>query len=205
MHPIEDINIKNIVTQFIKYEPNTEEGVIALLAYTLLRDKNLHSDIKELLDELDIGNISADTNIGEEELEQLVKSFEKRREFSLVVGADLYRSSRADSIAKYIALLERYFNFNLIVIPPATNGLGVSLICDLDDEVEGYTIGYNVERVTYTSLSCFKGGWEEFKEFWPFFLISSREGNLTEHSIRIKKSWWPFNWLGSRLMGGIIF
>ncbi len=94
-----------MVTQFIKYEPNTEEGVIALLAYTLLRDKNLPSDIKELLEELDIGNISADTNIGEEELEQLVKSFEKRREFSLVVGADLYRSSRADSIAKYIALL----------------------------------------------------------------------------------------------------
>ncbi|NPA61793.1 MAG: 2Fe-2S iron-sulfur cluster binding domain-containing protein [Epsilonproteobacteria bacterium] len=156
MHPIEDINIKNIVTQFIKYEPNTEEGVIALLAYTLLRDKNLPSDIKELLDELDIGNISADTNIGEEELEQLVKSFEKRREFSLVVGADLYRSSRADSIAKYIALLERYFNFNLIVIPPATNGLGVSLICDLDDEVEGYTIGYNVKG-DFT-LSALGGG-----------------------------------------------
>ncbi len=140
----------------IKYEPNTEEGVIALVAYTLLRDKNLPSDIKELLEELDIGNISADTNIGEEELEQLVKSFEKRREFSLVVGADLYRSSRADSIAKYIALLERYFNFNLIVIPPATNGLGVSLICDLDDEVEGYTIGYNVKG-DFT-LSALGGG-----------------------------------------------
>ncbi len=64
MHPIEDRAIQNIVTQFIKYEPNSEEGVVALLTYTLLRDKNLPSDVKELLDELDIGNISADTNVG---------------------------------------------------------------------------------------------------------------------------------------------
>ena len=145
MHPIEDRDIQNIVTQFIKYEPNTEEGVVALLAYTLLRDKNIPKEVKELLDELDIGNLSADTNIGEEELEQLSKSFEKRRKFSLVVGADLYTNPRAENIAKYIALLEKYFNFNLIVIPPATNGLGVSLICDLDDEVEGFTIGYNAK------------------------------------------------------------
>jgi NADH-quinone oxidoreductase subunit G len=145
MHPIEDKSIQNIVTQFIKYEPNTEEGVVALLAYTLLKDKDIPKEVKELLDELDIGNLSADTNIGEEELEQLLKSFEKKKRFSLVVGADLYTSPRAENIAKYIALLEKYFNFNLIVIPPATNGLGVSLICDLDDEVEGYTIGYNVK------------------------------------------------------------
>ncbi len=156
MHPIEDKSIQNIVTQFIKYESNTEEGVVALLAYTLLNDRDVPKEVRELLGELDIGNISADTNIGEEELEQLAKSFLKRKRFSLVVGADLYTSPRAENIAKYIALLERYFNFNLIVIPPATNGLGVSLICDLDDEVEGYTIGYNAKGDF--NLSALGGG-----------------------------------------------
>jgi NADH-quinone oxidoreductase subunit G len=29
------------------------------------------------------------------------------------------------------------------MIPPKTNSLGVALICDLDDEANGYTIGYN--------------------------------------------------------------
>ena len=29
------------------------------------------------------------------------------------------------------------------MIPPKTNSLGVALICDLDDEAKGYTIGYN--------------------------------------------------------------
>jgi len=48
-----------------------------------LREKNLPSDIKELLEELDIGNISVNTNIGEEELEQLVKIFLRRGESSL--------------------------------------------------------------------------------------------------------------------------
>jgi len=145
MHPIEDLSLVNIVTQFIKYEPNTEEGVVALLAYTLLKSKDIPNEIRELLEDLDIGNLSADTNIGEEELEELLRAFYKREKFSLVVGADLYTNKRAESIAKYIALLEKYFNFNLIVIPPATNGLGVSLICDLDDEVKGFTIGYNAK------------------------------------------------------------
>jgi NADH-quinone oxidoreductase subunit G len=43
MHPIEDSNIGNIVTQFIKYEVGSEEGATALLANTLLQDKDRKS------------------------------------------------------------------------------------------------------------------------------------------------------------------
>ncbi len=37
MHPIEDATLRANITQFIKYEVGSEEGVAALLAYTLLR------------------------------------------------------------------------------------------------------------------------------------------------------------------------
>jgi len=34
---------------------------------------------------------------------------------------------------------------NVVVVPPAGNALGVSLICDLDDEVEAPSVGYNAD------------------------------------------------------------
>ncbi len=145
MHPIEDEELSNIVTQFIKYEVGSEEGVVALLVDTLLRDIELPKNIRAILDELDIGNLSAESNVGEEELEALQKSLIKKRGFSLVVGSDLYAHPRATNIAKLLALLEKYAEFNVVFVPPEGNTLGVSLICELDSTIESPTIGYNVE------------------------------------------------------------
>ena len=145
MHPIEDLEMKNIVTQFIKYEAGSEEGVAALLTDELLREVELPKTIRDFMDDLDIGNLSAESNIGEEELEALRKSLIKKSDFSLVVGSDLYAHPRASEIAKLLALLEQYADFNVICVPPAGNAMGISLICDLDDAVEGKTVGYNAK------------------------------------------------------------
>ncbi len=143
MHPLEDPEIQNIVTQFIKYEAGSEEGVAALLAETLLKEIELPKTVRTFLDDLDIGNLSAESNIGEEELEALRKSLIKKSGFSLVVGSDLYAHPRASHIAKLLALFEVYGGFNVICVPPAGNAMGISLICDLDDKAEGKTVGYN--------------------------------------------------------------
>ncbi len=145
MHPIEDSEMQHIVTQFIKYEAGSEEGAAALLAHTLLADADIPESVRSVLDDLDIGNLSAESNIGEEELEALRKSLLKRHGFSLVVGEDLYAHPRAEQIAAWVALLERYAGFNVICVPPAGNAIGVSLICDLDEVAEGKTVGYNVK------------------------------------------------------------
>ena len=143
MHPIEDPEMKNIVTQFIKYEAGSEEGAAALLADTLLKETELPKTLRDFFDDLDIGNLSAESNIGEEELEALRKSLIKKSGFSLVVGSDMYAHPRAAQIAKLIALLEAYAGFNVLCVPPAGNAMGISLICDLDETVEGKTVGYN--------------------------------------------------------------
>jgi len=145
MHPIEDSEIQHIVTQFIKYEAGSEEGAVALLAQTLLADGDIPDTVCQALADLDIGNLSAESNIGEEELEALRRSLLKRHGFSLVIGEDLYAHPRAEQIATWVALLERYAGFNVICVPPAGNAMGVSLICDLDDAVDGKTVGYNVK------------------------------------------------------------
>ncbi len=146
LHPIEDASMAKIITQFIKYEVGSEEGVAALLVDALLSNLELSDEVKEFLDSLDIGNLSAESNVGEEELEKLAASFEKKSRRSLIVGADLYGHPRAMEIAKLLALFEKYGEFNVILVPPATNALGISLICDLDDEdTEEQSVGYNIK------------------------------------------------------------
>jgi len=143
MHPIEDNEIKNLVTRFIKYEAGSEEGVIALLAWFLLKNKNIDKEIKEYFDELDIGYISAESSVSEEEIEAINLDLWKRKKFTLVIGEDIYNHPRVENIAKLVALIEKYSDFELLVIPPASNSLGVSLICDLKKEASGFVVGYN--------------------------------------------------------------
>ena len=143
LHPMEDARIQNLVTQYIKYEVGSEEGVAALLAATLLSDKALPASLAEVLDDLDIGNLSAESNVGEEELEALQKSLWKKEGFTLIVGADLYNHPEAENIARFIAAIERYGDFKVLIVPPATNARGVAEICTLSEAAEGYTVGYN--------------------------------------------------------------
>jgi NADH-quinone oxidoreductase subunit G len=42
-------------------------------------------------------------------------------------------------------LIEKYTAFELVMIPTLTNTLGVSQICDLDENAGAYSIGYNTE------------------------------------------------------------
>ncbi|HIP61673.1 MAG TPA: NADH-quinone oxidoreductase subunit G [Sulfurovum sp.] len=71
------------------------------------------------------------------------KMMKKKENFSLMVGEDLYYHDRAENLAALVALVEKSCDMDVIIIPPKSNALGVSLICDLDDEPTGYTIGYN--------------------------------------------------------------
>ncbi len=145
MHPIEDKNISNIVTQFIKYEPSSEEMVLALLVDTLLRDKKLPDNITALIKSFDIGNLSAESNVSEEELEALSKSLINKNGLSLVVGADLYSHPRAKNIAKMVGLIDKYSDFSVVVVPPTGNAMGIAQICELDDKIEGKSIGINAK------------------------------------------------------------
>ena len=182
MHPLEDLEMKNIVTQFIKYEPQSEEGVAALLVEVLLRDVEVPEKVKAFLDDLDIGNLSAESNVGEEELELLRKSMIKKHGFSLIVGADLYAHPRAEQIAKILALVEKYTDFNVVCVPPAGNAMGVSLICDLDDEATGKTVGYNVEAdFTLSAL----GNAKESDNSLDMPALNQQEGTLTTNDKRV--------------------
>ncbi|MCW8895691.1 MAG: NADH-quinone oxidoreductase subunit G [Sulfurimonas sp.] len=159
-HPMEDVLMQNVTTQMMKYEVGTEEGVIALLASAILSDADLDESEKAFFDDLDLGYIYAETNLGEEEFSLMMKSFSRAKNRVLIVGNDLIAHERSDNIAKLVALIEKYSDFSIVVVPREVNTLGVSLINTLDiDEDIIDVVGYNdngnfvISSLEYANLS----------------------------------------------------
>lgn len=145
-HPMEDALMQNVTTQLMKYEVGTEEGVLALLADAILKDADLDEKERAFFDDLDLGNIYAETNIGEEELSFMMKSFSRAQNRVLIIGNDLIAHERSDNIAKLAAIIEKYSSFSLVIVPREVNTLGVSLINSLDkDEEISDVVGYNAK------------------------------------------------------------
>lgn len=69
----------------------------------------------------------------------------KKDTFSLMVGEDLITHPNAENLAKLCGIIDRYTDFTVVIIPTQTNTLGVSQICTLSKEVEGFSVGYNMK------------------------------------------------------------
>jgi NADH-quinone oxidoreductase subunit G len=98
--------------------------------------KEVEVDDNKLLSMLD-----APDNFGE----TLDKFLKKKETFSLVVGPDLYNHPNSKNCARLVAMIEKYSNFKVIIIPTLTNSLGVCLINELSDDEGEFSIGYNTK------------------------------------------------------------
>lgn len=147
MHPLEDTLMQNVVTQFVKYEVGTEEGVMAMLAQALLAGRETNKTTEAFLEGLDDGYLSAESNVGEEELAKVAKQFVRAKAKTLVLGGDLFAHPRAENIAKLAGLLARFGGFRAVIVPREVNTVGASLICalDMDDGDNAGVVGYNAD------------------------------------------------------------
>ena len=110
-------------------------------------------------------------------VEELDKNLKKKDAFSLIVGADFYTHPNSKNLARLVALLEKYSDFELVMIPPLTNSLGVALICELDANKGDFTIGYNTQA-DFT-LSALGDGDLDMPA------INQQEGTLTSINKRV--------------------
>jgi len=78
-------------------------------------------------------------------METLEKNLNKKDSFAMIVGEDMYNHPNSKNIARLVALVEKCSEIKLTIIPPLTNSLGVSLICELDDKRGSFTVGYNTK------------------------------------------------------------
>jgi NADH-quinone oxidoreductase subunit G len=142
IHPVEEYAVANVVSMFIKNEVGSEEAALAMLADIFVEDK---SKQKEFFDSLDFGYLCGESNISEEELETLKQKYARKNNPVLIIGEDVINHPRAKNIAKIVGYIQKCSPFKVIVMPPVTNSLGVSLICELDKPQDGFSVGYNVK------------------------------------------------------------
>ena len=167
INPVSDPRLERVLTQSIRYEVGTEEGVLALLVKTLATQPE--PALARWLSDLDEGNLSAESNVGEEELAALKKRLMGADKKTIIAGNDLYAHPRSEAIATLLGFL-RHQGFEILMVPPETNALGAALLCELSDEAEGFCVGIGCEGDwTLTDLPAF----------------SQKEGTLTTLDKRV--------------------
>jgi NADH-quinone oxidoreductase subunit F len=114
----EDLSLQKNAKAYIKYEVGSEAGVFALIAKTFLKDAQIPDNVKKYLEELDEGYLSAESNVGEEEIEEIMGILAAPSSF-LLLGCDLYEHYDADLIAGLIALIARFKSVKVSVLSEA--------------------------------------------------------------------------------------
>jgi len=114
MHPIDNIDLKLYYTQFIKYEVGSEEGVCALFLDAFVKQSN--ESVQAYIDDLDLGYISAESSAGEEEFEEAYESANACSFKTLVIGDDVIEHERIENIIKFLSIIKKYTDFNVIVL-----------------------------------------------------------------------------------------
>ncbi len=124
--------IRETIVEKVKDENGVEKEVSKVVPKKV--EKEVEVEISKLADIIGLDD-SFDA--------KLQKLLTKKDDFSLILGDDLITHPKSKNLAKLAGLIDRYTDFNILIIPSKTNTLGVSLICDLDEKCGEYTIGYN--------------------------------------------------------------
>ncbi|MDD3462007.1 MAG: hypothetical protein PHW07_00010 [Sulfurospirillaceae bacterium] len=101
---MEDGLLCDKATFFSRYETGSEEGVLGMLAKALCFETLEDGKLKEYFEELDEGYISAESNIGEEEIEEIASLCNNSKNPMLIVGEDIFAHKRVDNIAMLVSV-----------------------------------------------------------------------------------------------------
>ncbi|WP_331775148.1 NADH-quinone oxidoreductase subunit G [Sulfurospirillum sp. 1612] len=135
--------VKEQVSERVKDEESGEEKEVVKTI-----SKNVEKEIEVIHNTL-LDHIGMEADF----TDKLEKLLAKKDRFSLVAGEDLYNHPQSSNLSKLLGLIQRITPFEVLLIPSKTNTLGVSLICDLDEEKGKQVLGYNVKGdVTLSAL-----------------------------------------------------
>ncbi|CAM2795840.1 hypothetical protein [Helicobacter burdigaliensis] len=111
------------------YECECEEALLLLLAHFLVQDKNA-------LD-VDVGYLSSESNLAEEELETILKEFGTGENQYLVVGKDFYNAKDFVALARILAFISSNSKVKIVFLGmlEATNKPPLKkekILCDIE-------------------------------------------------------------------------
>ena len=125
--------IKEKVVEIVKDEETGEEKEVSKMV-----PKKVSKEV-----EYEYISLLEDFNKDENFIDLIDTMLAKKDTYSLIVGEDLITHPNADNLAKLCGLITKYTKFEVVIIPTSINTLGVSQICTLSCEQEGFTVGYN--------------------------------------------------------------
>ena len=102
INPILDMQTK----QYIRYEAGTEEGVAALFLHDFYKNLNL----KDYIEALDYGYLTSETNIAEEEMQEIKTCFYSHKKPLLLIGDNFYLHQRRKNILNIFSNLAESIN-----------------------------------------------------------------------------------------------
>lgn len=117
MFPIDKEELKSKYFSFAKYEVGSEEAVLALILNFFA--SNYDSKTKDFLEDLDLGYLSAECSVGEEEFEDIFsisQEIQDEKTKSLIIGDDILNHPRCENILNILKLIEKYTDLNILFL-----------------------------------------------------------------------------------------
>ncbi len=153
LNAIEDKKMLDFTTIDSRYECGSEEGVLAILAKEVLKDRELPLHVKRFFENLDEGYISAECNMGEEEIEEIVNILKLSKKPYIYVGDDINNHPKEGNIRKIVSLLIEFGEFKSNLEPVETSDL------DDVDELDSFdgTIIYRCNALNEEEKSSLLG------------------------------------------------
>lgn len=111
MHPVDNKAVESL--QYIKYEVGSEDGVCCMLLDGFA--KECDEETSSFIEDLDIGYISAESNVGEEEIEELVELCQDKK-VALILGKELFLHDEKENIKALLNRLEKFSDLEFVVL-----------------------------------------------------------------------------------------
>lgn len=109
------LHVKNFL--HVKYEIGAEVGLLALLAKQLFEDEaKLCEKTKSYLDEFDDGYLSAESNVGDEEIEEIITLIKKSQKCTFLFGEDIYNHPNINEIVGLLSIITNYENLHVSLL-----------------------------------------------------------------------------------------
>jgi len=171
MHPIEEESLRTIVKEFIRYEVGSEEGLLAMLAEQIV-SKEGQKEFVHFFESLDIGYISAESSVGEEEIEALYEKLQATKQPVLIIGSDVLHHKRSTNIMKIASLIAKYSPMKVVALSAATQEGSVDLVTEQNNLRE-------IEEVSdlgaYDGSVIYRCNHRLTQEGNEFFLVGSKQ------------------------------
>lgn len=107
---MEDISLSQYDYDLVRYEAGTEDGVVSILVKSLLEGAKLPDTVAAFFEEIDDGYICAESNVGEEEIEEVQKLAFGANNPIFILSKDVLAHQNRQDILMLIKILTSYTN-----------------------------------------------------------------------------------------------